>query len=1132
MKLGKLTIRNLASIADATIDFSDAPLKDAPLFLLCGETGAGKTTVLDAICLALYGQTPRYLAENRKTDTQVGGFPFNDPLQLVRRGSTECCVSLSLQGNDGRNYEARWKVEFYVRGEKKGMPSKVVWEWKDLAPGGIVHEGKKHLVNEVLPAALGLSFDQFCRTTLLAQGKFTEFMLGNDDEKASILEKLTNTERFSKIGQRIKEVCDEKKRAAEDLQKDIERMAGLPAGERMEIERELEALKASGRELSAKIRDGEAKKQWRVTRAKLAAARQVAESELENARAELNSEEYVADVAAVRDWDLSQPVHDSVRGCQTAAGEVASAEKRLESARGEFVRRKGNLAWLEDDVARRRRELAENEAELAVAANAAPMFEASEMILQNLADARKAKNLAAQCAARQAAEEKMLERREAEVASAEVAMKEADAAVRRKDAEIKAAEERRDAVDVAALRSQQVELNDRRRKVSGGRAAAADVVRREGEIEARAKKLEARKSELATLSAKIPALQAETESCKTRMDEAAREASKQKSLVDAGIEKLCSMLKVGDTCPVCGKKIESLSAQGSFSELFSALDEKSQQARQAWNRATKAQGETMARVAEFERAVREETGGIAASREELAQVKSTLGALVAELGLDAVTVAAFDACEEDCGGRLAKIESAIKDYDGKVVAVTRLRKEKGDLDKTLAARMTALEKIRGDVRECKVRIGQFVESVAAAERQAAEKKDAVAGQISDADWETRWISDPADFERALKEDAARYCAAKERQASLLGAFNAADQKLATVAKMVAEIATAEPAWAGDAIAIAEARDDLVGGLSRLGGEVASAKAERERAASRKTACEAACRQFVAAHPAFTDERLVALAGMEIGDVRQRVGVVEGAVKAKSGALEGAEKNLSEHLVVCPAGLVDEMTDEALADELEGFKKDAADLQARIGGLEEKLKADDASAEARRKKETELKTARAAYEEWDPIDRFFGDSDGKKMRRVIQSYVLKNVLANANYYLKQLCPGRYELSCVDLTLTVRDAFEGGVERPAKTLSGGEGFLVSLALALGLAGMNDTGLAVDMLFIDEGFGTLSKEHLEKAVDALESLNRICGNRKVGIISHVERLRERIATHIEVRRAGQEASTVHVAVGGREV
>jgi exonuclease SbcC len=143
---------------------------------------------------------------------------------------------------------------------------------------------------------------------------------------------------------------------------------------------------------------------------------------------------------------------------------------------------------------------------------------------------------------------------------------------------------------------------------------------------------------------------------------------------------------------------------------------------------------------------------------------------------------------------------------------------------------------------------------------------------------------------------------------------------------------------------------------------------------------------------------------------------------------------------------------------------------------------------------------------------------------VQSYVLENVLAKANFYLRQLSD-RYWLSCEGLTLSVTDAFDGGVVRPVNTLSGGEQFLDSLALALGLAGMSDTGLGVDLLLIDEGFGTLSGEHLDAAIGALEGLNSIIGSRKVGVISHVERLRERIRTHVEVTRDGHAPSVVRV-------
>ena len=121
------------------------------------------------------------------------------------------------------------------------------------------------------------------------------------------------------------------------------------------------------------------------------------------------------------------------------------------------------------------------------------------------------------------------------------------------------------------------------------------------------------------------------------------------------------------------------------------------------------------------------------------------------------------------------------------------------------------------------------------------------------------------------------------------------------------------------------------------------------------------------------------------------------------------------------------------------------------------------------------------------------------------------------------------SCEGLMLSVIDADEGYAVRPVNTLSGGEQFLVSLSLALGLAGMNDSGLSVDMLLIDEGFGTLSGEYLNSAIEALERLNALTGTRKVGVISHVERLRERIKTHIEVTRNGHDPSTVKVVPRG---
>ena len=107
--------------------------------------------------------------------------------------------------------------------------------------------------------------------------------------------------------------------------------------------------------------------------------------------------------------------------------------------------------------------------------------------------------------------------------------------------------------------------------------------------------------------------------------------------------------------------------------------------------------------------------------------------------------------------------------------------------------------------------------------------------------------------------------------------------------------------------------------------------------------------------------------------------------------------------------------------------------------------------------------------------------------------------------------------------VVDKNMGGIERVASSLSGGETFIVSLALALGLAALNDTGFSVNMLFIDEGFGSLDYDSLDMVMGVLENLNRL--GRQVGIISHVEMLRDRVPAKIQLVKKGNSSSVVSI-------
>ena len=203
--------------------------------------------------------------------------------------------------------------------------------------------------------------------------------------------------------------------------------------------------------------------------------------------------------------------------------------------------------------------------------------------------------------------------------------------------------------------------------------------------------------------------------------------------------------------------------------------------------------------------------------------------------------------------------------------------------------------------------------------------------------------------------------------------------------------------------------------------------------------------------------------------------------------------------------------------LEMLGKAVAEMRARISLNDQNAKQSQAA-----KDDLQAKTSQLTL--WTQLADAIGTTATNNFRDVAQAYTMRILLDQANYYLHKLSQ-RYELTCYSnsLAIMVMDKEMGGELRTASSLSGGETFLVSLALALGLASLNDENLNIDMLFIDEGFGTLDGESLEMAVTALGNMQKF--GKKVGIISHVDSLKERIPAQIRVTKRGKAASTVIV-------
>lgn len=166
----------------------------------------------------------------------------------------------------------------------------------------------------------------------------------------------------------------------------------------------------------------------------------------------------------------------------------------------------------------------------------------------------------------------------------------------------------------------------------------------------------------------------------------------------------------------------------------------------------------------------------------------------------------------------------------------------------------------------------------------------------------------------------------------------------------------------------------------------------------------------------------------------------------------------------------------------------------------------------------------ALNDYELLNKLFGQEGGALFKKIAQSHLLGVLLENANYYLNQFTD-RYELMHQEGSLVVlmKDKQQDDLPRPANTLSGGESFMASLALALGLSSFNSSEFSSDTIFIDEGFGTLSPKCLEGVYETLSSLKKVV-DKKVGIISHVEYLKENIYPQILVEPIGNRLSVIH--------
>ena len=286
-------------------------------------------------------------------------------------------------------------------------------------------------------------------------------------------------------------------------------------------------------------------------------------------------------------------------------------------------------------------------------------------------------------------------------------------------------------------------------------------------------------------------------------------------------------------------------------------------------------------------------------------------------------------------------------------------------------------------------------------------------------------------------------------------------------------------------------------------------------------------EFWQKHAELTEKRMNVLASYSLTDIQVKINELSSKKEDKISAktlYNTLKKQLNEHLEKKPA-YSDEETEEFLAAKVEEAEVNMAGLNRDTGAIEQELRTDQENKQRLTGFIADATEKERNFKLWDRLRELIGDATGAKFEKIALSYILANLIDSANTYMKTLTD-RYTLSVEpgSYVIFIEDAYQGYTKRAASTISGGESFLVSLALALALSDIGQN-LKVNTLFIDEGFGSLSGEPLQHAIETLQSLHSKVG-RQVGIISHIEEVQERIPVQIQVLQNGMESkSTIKI-------
>ena len=1134
MKFLQLEILNLASLdkqGGEVINFEEGALGESTIFSIVGPTGSGKSTLLDAICLALYNRAPRYPRKKGDKNQNIEIFGEadanennrlapTDSRNILTRGKKEGYSKLTFLANNGSIYRAEWHVRF----------QRVRYENAKTSLYKITRNGEQ-LTEEIadwneLPNIIGLDYDQFLRTVLIAQGSFANFLTAKENERYELLEKLIGCEEtYTNIATEIKKAKDQAVDAYNQMAASVEAVKQnlLNDEELAQLQEEITLLEKAEKELDSQLKAISENLQWYEENDKQTKQIAIYQADMEQAANAIK--DIQAQIIRLQLHDEVQPavnllqeVERQIQSIHEQEEEILKSEAAIKSKVVGITKSEHTLSYLKEVVNKAQEQL---EKTLPVIAEARALKTKIEAAMPNLTEKKEALELAQkenQSAQRDVEENaRNIKKWEAETEKANLALKTTQEEIaKQKQVLHEATQAAEQAWETEKSKTAGQNIEELQSHKSAAEKKLQDVLQaikvvahldsattEKQKNEERIQVLGKRNAEIDEALGKlsIEALEKETLTLRNAYT----------LMVSEKWEIHRANLTEGKPCPLCGSTThpyhtDNRQFEEATTELSQLLKAKENLLKLQQKEEKDLSGERKQNDGEVQTLQKQQeklSGEIATYEEEWK-------ALIAQYPK-------IPKAEAELKSLLPIYENKAKDASSKLSLFNKIQKE---IERLTQLKDKAVKDEAAYESKASTILNNAQESASICATKLAEHKALTTNLIS------QEKNKKEAYEKALQAWNNTKKEMEEWQAQYQQILNgeepdAAEQRL-TAAKDEAT----------------KAADDQNENINKLKAELANSKGSHQTMLSQnKTTKETLQtkekeldlwieeynKQLTkkSIEPSLIDRntiREMLHSAEDWNAIRREKDEKEKAAASTTALYQSAEKAHQQHLAHQPAQTRDALL--AIQQEYQerSQRNELIAANARMQNHQEAVKQLGDKAEA-------LKLVTQEKDDWTAITDAIG-ADGKTLRKIAQCYTLSFLIAHANQEIRKF-NSRYELQQVKHSLGIRviDHDRADDIRDTTSLSGGETFIVSLGLALGLSALSSRNISFENLFIDEGFGTLDPDTLATVIDSLAMLQSSQG-KKVGVISHTDTMSERITTQIRIIKNGNSGSS-HIEI-----